>query len=92
MGAKWENIVPVISRFYGIVIRVYFSQREHNPPHLHAICGDDVAALEIATGKVLEGGLPPRALSPVREWMSLNREALLEIWNTQEFRRIPPLR
>lgn len=34
--------MPVISRFYGIIIRMYFLQKEHNPPHIHAIYNGDV--------------------------------------------------
>ena len=51
--------MPVISRFYGIIIRMYFQQAEHNPPHIHALYGDNVAAIVITTGEVLEGYLPP---------------------------------
>ncbi|WP_302272727.1 DUF4160 domain-containing protein [Brachyspira aalborgi] len=29
--------MPIISRFYGIIIKMYFQQKEHNPPHFHAI-------------------------------------------------------
>ena len=47
--------MPVISRFYGIVIRMYFIQAEHNPPHIHAIYGDDVAEIAIQDGKILDG-------------------------------------
>ena len=65
--------MPVLARFYGIVIRMYFQQAEHNPPHIHALYGDDVAAIEIQTGSVLEGHLPPKALAMVREWIDLNR-------------------
>lgn len=43
--------MPVISRFYGIIIRMYFLQKEHNPPHIHAIYNDDVAAIDFMTGK-----------------------------------------
>ena len=46
--------MPVLSRFYGIVIRMYFLQSEHNPPHIHAIYNEDVAAIDFMTGKVLE--------------------------------------
>ena len=46
--------MPVISRFYGIIIRMYFLQKEHNPPHIHAIYGDDVAAIAISDGNVIE--------------------------------------
>ncbi|MBR1478985.1 MAG: DUF4160 domain-containing protein [Lachnospiraceae bacterium] len=43
--------MPVISRFYGIVIRMYFIQAEHNPPHIHAIYGDDMDVRWIALNK-----------------------------------------
>ena len=83
--------MPVLSRFYGIVIRMYFQQSEHNPPHIHAIYGENVAAVDIKTGEILEGDLPPKALSMVREWVSINKDDLLEMWKTQEFRAISPL-
>ena len=41
--------MPVLSRFYGIIIRMYFIQAEHNPLHIHAIYGDDVAEAAIKT-------------------------------------------
>ena len=56
--------MPVISRFYGIIIRMYFLQSEHNPPHIHAIYGEDVAALEIQTGNIIEGYLHQRDSYP----------------------------
>lgn len=59
--------MPVLSRFYGIVIRMYFQQSEHNPPHFHAIYGDHTAAISIADGTVLEGELPKKALEMVLE-------------------------
>ncbi len=83
--------MPVLSRFYGIIIRMYFLQSEHNPPHIHAIYNDDVAAIDFMTGKVLEGHLPGKALTMVQEWIELNREALKTIWETQEFKQLPPL-
>ncbi len=83
--------MPVISKFYGITIRMYFLQSEHNPPHIHAIYGDDVAAIDFATGKVLEGYLPPKAMSMVQEWIGLHRNELTTIWETQNFMRLAPL-
>lgn len=91
LKAKGDGKMPVLSRFYGIIIRMYFLQKEHNPPHIHAIYGENVAAITIADGKVLEGDLPAKALEMVREWLSEHREELLSIWETQEFRQIPPL-
>ena len=83
--------MPVLSRFYGIIIRMYFIQAEHNPPHIHAIYGDDVAGIAITNGEILDGHLPPKALSMVREWIEINKEDLLSIWETQEFRSLKPL-
>lgn len=83
--------MPVLSRFYGIIIRMYFLQKEHNPPHIHAIYGDDVAAITIADGMILEGSLPKKAMELVQEWISLNRDELLAIWETQNFKQLPPL-
>ena len=59
--------MPVLARFYGITIRMYFQQTEHNPPHIHAIYGDEMAAIDIQTGNILEGHLPPKALAMVQE-------------------------
>ena len=83
--------MPVLSRFYGIVIRMYFLQSEHNPPQIHAIYNEDVAAIDFMTGKVLEGHLPNKALAMVQEWIAQHRDTLMEIWKTQEFKAIPPL-
>lgn len=83
--------MPIISCFYGIIIRMYFQQSEHNPPHIHAQYGDDVAEITIKTNVVLSGSLPSKALALVNEWISLHREELLNIWNSQEFISLPPL-
>jgi hypothetical protein len=50
--------VPTISRFFGIVIRMYYD--DHAPPHFHAYYGDDVAVIAINTLEVIEGDLPKR--------------------------------
>ena len=83
--------MPVLSRFYGIIIRMYFLQSEHNPPHIHAIYNDDVAAIDFMTGEVLEGKINQKAMNMVQEWISINREDLKTIWDTQEFKSLPPL-
>lgn len=83
--------MPVLSRFYGIIIRMYFLQSEHNPPHIHAIYNEDVAAINFLTGEVLEGHLPAKALAMVREWCTLHKASLQKMWETQEFQKLPPL-
>ncbi len=83
--------MPVLSRFYGIIIRMYFQQAENNPPHIHALYGEDMAAVDILTGEVLEGDLPPKALAMVREWSAIHKNDLLYMWETQEFKPLSPL-
>jgi len=70
---------------------MYFQQSEHNPPLVHALYGESVAAVVILTGEVLEGDLPPKALAMVREWIDINREELMNMWKTQKFSMLPPL-
>ena len=84
--------MPMISSFYGIIIKMYFRQTEHNPPHIHAIYGEYIGVIEINTGNIIEGNLPEKAITLVREWIYLYQNELLRIWNTQEFKKIPPLK
>ncbi|MEE6148225.1 DUF4160 domain-containing protein [Atopobiaceae bacterium HCP3S3_F7] len=83
--------MPTLARFYGIVIRMYFLGSEHNPPHVHAIYGEDTAAIDIRTGELIDGNLPTRAADMVREWIGMHRSELLEMWETQEFKKLDPL-
>ncbi len=83
--------MPAITRFYGMTIKMYFLGSEHNPPHIHAIYGEYIGAIDIRTLEMLEGDLPAKALAMVREWTEQHRDELLEMWKTQEFRKLPPL-
>ena len=83
--------MPILSRFNGIVIRMYFQQAEHNPPHIRAIYNDSVAAISINDGEVLEGYLPKKNLIMVQKWVALHRQELIQIWTTQNFIKLPPL-
>jgi hypothetical protein len=70
--------VPIISIFFGIVIRIY--HREHPPPHFHASYQGFEALIVIETGEVLAGSLPKRALRIVQDWAARHREELLANW------------
>ncbi len=83
--------MPVITRFYGMIIKMYFQQAEHNPPHFYVVYGEYLGVFEISTLNMLEGDLPSKAQSLVREWASRHQEDLLRIWNTQNFVQLPPL-
>jgi len=50
--------MPVIARFYGILIKMYFSQTEHGTPHFHAVYGEFNGVFNIDTLELIEGDLP----------------------------------
>ena len=83
--------MPEISRFYGITIKMYFIQKHHNPPHIHAFYGEYVSVIDLNTLEEIEGNLPLKALKIVREWIEINKNEILEIWKTQKFRKIKPI-
>jgi len=83
--------MPVIARFYGIVIKMYFSQSEHNPPHFHAVYGEYNGVFLIENAEMLEGDLPNRAKSMIEDWAKLYKDDLIKIWNTQNFIHLPGL-
>jgi hypothetical protein len=68
--------VPRISAFFGIVVKMYWNQRDHPIPHFHAEYGDHAAAISI-DGQVLGGSFPSRPLRLVREWAALHHDEIL---------------
>ena len=70
--------MPEISRFYGIIIKMYFG--DHNPPHFHVQYGSQEAVVGIHTLGVLRGKLPPRIMGMVVEWATMHQEELLADW------------
>ncbi len=85
--------MPEISRFYGIIIKIYFD--DHLPPHFHAEYGDFEALFNIETLAVVAGELPARAMGLVMEWARLHRNELREAWkrakNLEPAGKIDPL-
>jgi len=79
--------MPEISRFFGIVIRMYHS--DHPPPHFHAVYGEHEAKISIQPIRVLQGSLPKRVLSLVLEWTALHQEELMENWELAKAEQSP---
>lgn len=69
--------MPVISRFLGIIIAMYWN--DHAPPHFHAKYGEYEITVEIDSG-IVSGTFPKRALRHVMEWYELHKDALLADW------------
>lgn len=86
--------MPEVSRFFGIVIRMFYD--EHNPPHFHAQYGEFNTVIRINDYAVLEGYLPPRALGLVTEWANMYKDELVKNWelarNNKEPLKIKPLK
>lgn len=70
--------MPEVSRFFGIIIAMYYN--DHAPPHFHARYGAQKAVIDIETLVIIEGALSPRALGMVMEWATLHRDELREDW------------
>ena len=81
--------MPEIARFYGIIIKLLFG--DHPPPHFHAVYGEYVGLFNIETLEMIEGDLPDRAKKLVIEWAEIHKDELSEMWNKQEFHKLPPL-
>lgn len=81
--------MPVIARFYGIVIKMYFN--DHMPPHFHAIYGEFVGMFDISTLNVIEGDLPSRAIKLVADWAKTHKSELLFMWESKEFKQLEGL-
>ena len=70
--------MPIISSFFGINVRMYFA--DHGPPHIHVEYQGQEALIDLATGVVLAGRLPSRALSLVRQWRLDRAAELAQNW------------
>ena len=68
--------MPIVSKFYGMIIRIYWD--DHPPPHLHVRYGSYEAIFSIKTGKRTDGRLPKGAERIIEEWARQYRKELLE--------------
>ena len=83
--------MPEVSRFYGIVIKMFFKPKEHEPSHIHALYGEYMGEFNIQTLEMIEGDLPAKAQSMVREWLALHKNELQKMWDSQVIEKLPPL-
>lgn len=83
--------MPEVARFYGIVIKMFFKPKEHEPSHIHALYGEYVGLFDLETMRMMEGDLPKRAQELVTEWLGKYSQELQEMWKKQEIRKLPPL-
>ena len=72
--------MPEISRFYGIIIKMFSD--EHNPPHFHAEHAGDKATFSIETGQMIQGNMPQNKATLVTAWAIIHKEDLMKNWET----------
>lgn len=84
--------MPEISRFYGILIFMFYN--DHNPPHFHVEYSEYKAVINFDE-EIVKGNMPKRALKLVFEWMDLHKEELMKNWelarNGEPLNKIEPL-
>lgn len=92
LGEKKGAGVPIISRFYGIAVYMYW--KDHAPPHFHAKYQGEEVTVNITTGEVT-GTMSRRAIAMVEEWRQLHQVELMDNWTRavqmRTLNRIEPL-
>lgn len=86
--------MPEISRFLGIIIRMFLD--EHNPPHFHAFYGNYKASFSIKKGEIIAGKFPVKQRAFIKAWALMHQKELIENWNllkdAKYAKKINPLR
>lgn len=77
-----------ICQFYGILILMRLTSKEHNPPHIHAYYGEYDA---ISNGEIMNGKFPTSGAELVIKFILKYQKELLEMWETETYRKLPPI-
>ncbi len=73
--------MPVLSMFYGIIIRMfYYDNKQHSLPHIHIEYGEYKAVLSINEGNLIEGDFPKEKLKLVQAWAEIHKDELKANW------------
>ncbi len=89
--------MPAISMFYGIIIQLlFYDNKEHKHPHVHARYGEYMASFEISTADIIAGSIPPKQARLVQAWIEIHRDELNADWQLavegKEVFKIDPLK
>ncbi len=88
--------MPVLSMFYGIIIRMQSEKGgKHHLPHIHVICGDDESIFSLE-GEKIEGTISISKKKLVEAWIEIHKEELMANWKLleegEQFFKIEPLK
>lgn len=79
--------MPVIARFYNIIVKLYYIEEEHNPPHIHARY-NEWRYIQYCDWWMTRGDLPKSAIRLVKEFIKQHRQRLLSMWENQDFEEL----
>jgi len=83
--------MPTISQFYGILILMHLTRKEHNPPHIHAYYGEYEASFSIADGEILFGKFPVSGIELVKRFIFKYQKELIKMWEDEVYKKLPPI-
>jgi len=76
--------MPIISSFYGIIIRMYFKDDEqHHTPHFHAAYAGSKAVFDL-DGNLIVGSFPPKQTKYVVAWADIHKDELTALWEIMQ--------
>ena len=70
---------------------MHITRKEHLPPHIHAKYGNEEALFTIKDWTMIKGRFPNKGVQLVREFVGLYSKELQEMWDTEVYKRLPPL-
>ena len=83
--------MPTISSFYGIIIFMHITRKEHLPPHIHARYGEYQATFLIENGELYFGDFPSKGQQLIKEFVLIYKKELQKMWDTEVYVKLPPL-
>jgi len=81
--------MPTISMFYGIIVRMYCSPSEHNPPHIHAYYQDAKAVVDLNSCEITEGDFPRKQAKMLLAWTEIHHDELMADWDLASKGELP---
>ena len=70
---------------------MFFKPKEHEPSHIHALYGEHIGIFNLKTMEMEEGDLPTKARELVKEWLIQHQNELIDMWENQSIKKLPPL-
>lgn len=66
--------------FFGIIVRMYYGPKEHNPTHIHVHYQNEIIVINIENCEIMECSIPPKQLRMVLAWIEIHKDELLADW------------